>query len=189
MDFDEVIRKRKSVKSYKGKRASWKDILEAVDSAQQGPFASNHNNLKFLIIEDKKTVSEVADICDQIWVAEAGILVAICSDETHLESLFGERGRIYSRQQAGASIYAFLLKLTDLGLDSCWVGAFDDELIRDRLKIPAHINIEAIVPVGYSTEKVAKKGKKNLEYALYWEEWGANRRPKLFEEGQGDYKT
>ena len=48
--------------------------------------------------------------------------------------MHGERGRIYARQQAGAAINTLLLKLTDLGLQSCWVGSYDDEKIRELLE-------------------------------------------------------
>ncbi len=188
MDFDSVIKKRKSVRSFKNKKASFKLILEAVDSAIQGPFSGNQNNLKFLIVEEGEDINAIASYCDQAWITEASVVVVVCSDDTQLEQLYGERGRVYSRQQAGAAINTFILKLTDLDLDSCWVGAYDDEMIRERLEIPGHVQIEAVVPVGYGEGKFEKSKKKDLENSIRWEKWRLRKRPSVFEERREDYR-
>ena len=54
MKFDDVVKERKSVRSFKPKRVAFGDLLEAIDCAMQGPFAGNMENLKFIIIEDEK---------------------------------------------------------------------------------------------------------------------------------------
>lgn len=190
MEFERVVKKRKSVRRFSGKKASWKDVLEAIDLANQGPFAGNHNNLNFLIVENKETIKDLANCCEQSWVSNSGLLVVVCSDDSKLEDLYGERGRIYSRQQAGAAIQTLLLALTDLGLSSCWVGAYTDEFVKQRLKIPQHVQVEAIIPVGYEKKMPGqeKKKKKELESVLYWEKWKNSYRPKLFEEDEADYR-
>ena len=189
MDFDKLVRKRKSVHSFKSKKVSWKLVLEAIDSALQGPFANNQNNLHFLVVENEKKIAEIAKFCEQHWINGAGTLIVVCSDDTHLENQHGEKGRVYSRQQAGAAIQTILLKLTDLGLSSCWVGAYTDELIKEKLRIPQHIQIEAIIPVGYEERKKGdeKPAKKELVNVLFWEDWDETRRPTAFEDYPKDY--
>ena len=187
MEFDVVVKKRKSVRSYESKKANWKQILEAIDSANQTPFAGNYNHLKFLIIEKKETIREIANICDQLWLNGIGILIVVCSDDSHLEDIYGDRGRIYSRQQAGAAIQTLLLKLTDLGLDSCWIGSYNDAEIKKELDIPVKIQIEAIIPAGYEKGNSPKKIKRDLDTTIFWEKWSQNRRPTKFEESKQDY--
>src|SRR3989338_40500 len=161
MEFDKVIESRKSVRSFRSKKASWKDVIEAINSALQAPFAGNQNHMNFIIIERQETINRISELTNQLWINECGILVIVCSDDTHLENLYGERGRIYSRQQAGAAIYMLLLKLEDLGLGGCWIGAYTDELVKQKLKIPQHIQVEAIIPVGYEAQGAGvKKPKK-----------------------------
>ncbi len=183
MNFDNVVAARKSVREFKNKKASWKDIIHAIDAAVQAPFAGNHMHMKFLIIEDEKTIEKLAEFANQDWISQAGIVVLACSDDTNLENLYGERGRVYSRQGAGAAIAHFLLKLTELGLSACWVGAYSDELVKQQLGIPQHIQIEAIIPVGYEQKKSARPRKKSLDGILYWEKWDQNKRPALIQEG------
>jgi nitroreductase len=183
MDFDKVVKERKSVRNYKSKGVKFEHLLEAVDAALQGPFAGNHNNLKFIIVEEAKTIKNIAKHCGQAWVNEAPALIIVCSDGTQLEKQYYERGKDYSKQQAGAAIAAILLKLADLKLSSCWVGAFDYEIIKELLKIPAHIHIEAIIPAGYEKGSAKKPRKSELQNVLRWENWNNYRRPALFETG------
>lgn len=187
MEFDEVIEKRKSVRSFKSKRPDWRNIIEAVDSACKGPFADGSNNLRFLIIEESDKINKIAEFANQTWINEAPVLVVVCSDDTNLENMHGDRGRVYSRQQAGSAVASFLLKLTDLGISSCWVGSFTDELIKQLLKIPSHIQLEALIPIGYESKKEKKKKKKDLEHALFWESWGSSKRPSAMTEAPEPY--
>ena len=182
MNFDKVIEKRRSVKSFKDKRVSWKLILEAIDAAIHGPFANNHNNLMFIIVENADTIKKIAEAADQDWINDAGVVVAVCSNIEPLEQLYNERGRIYARQQAGAAIETFLLKAVDLGLAGCWVGSYDDEKLRAILNIPNEIQIEAIIPAGYEAGKTSGKRKRDLDTVIYWEVWEQRKRPTIFKE-------
>ena len=184
MEFNSVIKKRKSSNSFADKKPSWKYALDAIEAANQGPFAGNNNNLKFLIIEDEDTIKKISKLAEQSWINQSQLLILVCSDDTHLENLYGHKGRVYSRQQAGAAIQTIILKLTDLNLASCWVGAYSDEILKEILKIPQHIQVEAIIPIGYESKTHSKKKprKKALDTTIYGENWEKDKRPPMFKE-------
>ncbi|MDP1695827.1 MAG: nitroreductase family protein [archaeon] len=184
MDFNKVIEARRSIRSFKSKKADWKHVLLAIESALHAPMAGNNNPLKFIIVENPETIKKIAKFSEQSWISQAGIVVVICSDNTVLEKLYGDRGKIYCRQQAGAAIENFLLKITDAGLAACWIGAFTDELVEQLLRIPEHMRIEAIIPVGYAAEKPSYKRKHSLENAIFWEEYLISKRPTIFPESK-----
>ncbi|MAG27107.1 hypothetical protein CMI47_16345 [Candidatus Pacearchaeota archaeon] len=185
MELNSAIKKRKSTRDFKRKKPSFKDILEAIDAAIQGPFAGNINNLKFIIIESKDSIEDISNHTGQKWVQNSPALIIVTSNDSHLEDLYGERGRVYSRQQAGAAISTLLLRLTDLGLTGSWIGAYSDERIKQSLGIPEKIQIEAIIPIGYAQNpKEKKKTKTTIEEATYWEVWERNRRPTIFPDPQ-----
>lgn len=186
MELDKAIYGRHSVRSFKDKKVNWKDVLDCVDCALQAPTAGNNNTLNYTIIEDPKMINMLAEDCDQLWMQDAPVLVVINSNERNLKSMYGERGRIYGHQQAGAAIQNFLLKITELGLSACWVGAYDSDLIRSRVGIPHDMNVEAIIPIGYSKiqtkgkAKVARKPK--LDNNVWWNKWQQKRRDSVFKE-------
>lgn len=182
MDFDKVIDARHSSKSFKAKRVHFGDILDAIDAAIKGPFAGNMNNLKFIIVEDEKAIKSISKHASQTWINEASAVVVICADDINLENQYGKRGYDYSRQQSGAAINTLMLKLTDLGINSCWIGAFDYEIMKELLKIPQNIHIEAIIPIGYEKGERKKERKLDLESVTRWEDFKTAQRPTIFKE-------
>jgi len=182
MNFDKVIEERHSARAFKPKRVKFGDILEAIDASIKGHFAGNINNLKFVIVEDEQKIKKISKHADQTWINEAPAVIIVCADDLRLENMYGKRGYEYSRQQAGAAINTLILKLTDLGINSCWVGAFDYEIMKEILKIPQNIHIEAIIPVGYEKGKAKRERKQELETAIRWEDYKTLKRPSLFEE-------
>ncbi len=182
MNFDKAIEERHSSRTFKPKKVHFGDILEAIDAAIKGPFAGNHNNLKFIIVEDEKTIKALAKHASQTWIEEAAAVIVVCADPANLENQYGEIGKDYSKQQAGAAINTLILKLADLEINSCWVGAFSYEIIKEILKIPQNIRIEAMIPVGYEKGKAKKERKLELESVLRWENWNEKKRPAIFKE-------
>jgi len=185
MELDEAIKKRKSVRSFQSKPIDFRVILDAIDAANQGPYAGNINNMKYVIVEDKEEIAALAKHAEQVWISNAQTVIAVCTEDMHIEKLYGERGRVYSRQQAGAAINTIILKLTEAGLGTCWVGAYADEVIKDILSIPAHVQIEALIPVGHEKpmKGEVKKRKKEVTNVIYWDIWERGRRPTIFKEG------
>ena len=177
MRFDEVVSKRVSVREFSSKKVRWSDILEAIDAAGKAPFAGNINNIKFIIVENRELKNRIAELSQQSWIAAAGFVVVVCSDESKLEKMYDKRGLAYSRQQAGAAIENFLLKIVDMGLSACWVGAYSDELIKQALKMPENINIEAVIPIGHARARPRKTKKAALENLIYWDFWDVKKKP------------
>jgi len=188
MELDKIIEKRKSARSFKSKKVPLNKVVLALDAGLQAPFAGNIGHLYFLVTEDSEKINKIASYCQQTWMTESNIVVLVCSNDIQLETAYGERGRIYSRQQAGAAIENILLKLTEQGLSSCWVGSYSDELVKQTMQIPEHIQIEAILPIGYENKVPGsdKKKKPELYNCLFWEIWDSMKRPTIFKEAPRD---
>ena len=56
-----------------------------------------------------------------------------------------------------------LLKITDLGLASCWIGAFYDEAVKRILGIPEEIEVEAIIPISKKPVFARESKRKNID--------------------------
>lgn len=172
MELDKAIKERHSVRRFTTKKPSYDNIIELIEAANTTPLAGNIPTLRFILVDDKEKIQKIADACQQDFVSKSSVIVVVCSDLTQVKRGYGERGEIYSRQQAGAAIENFLLKITDLNLASCWVGAFVEDMIRRVLAIPENVNVEAILPVGYEMPKAGKQRKKrDLENVLFFNKW------------------
>jgi nitroreductase len=171
MEFNNVIEKRASVRTFSYKKPGTEEIIELIEAANLSPTPGNLPILKYIVIEDKEKISTIAQACQQKFIAEAPIVIIICSNKKDCEMMYDTRADKYIKQHTGAAIENLLLKATDIGLASCWVGAFVESTIKDMLAIPDNIEIEAILPVGYDTKNTKQKRKPSLDKRLYFEMW------------------
>ena len=177
MELDKAIQSRKSVKKFSKKKPDWRKIIEAIDSVRYSPMAGNLFSLKFILVSDKEKIQQLSKASEQEFVADAQYVVVVCSNPSRTLNAYEERGENYLKQQAGTAIQNFLLKLEDFGLATCWIGHFADEKVKNVLKIPKEINVEAFFPIGYESAiaKTKQKRKIELDRILYFEEYGKSR--------------
>jgi nitroreductase len=172
MDFDKVVKERHCVRNFKTtKKPSYKEVIYAIDAASKAPLAGNIYDVKYILVQDREKINALAVACQQDFISQVNFIVVVCSDKHELEKSYYERGKIYARQQAGAAIEQLFLKLTDLGLATCWVGAFSEEVVKRILKIPDNIDVEALMPIGYEFGKGKQKTKPDLDRVLFFDEW------------------
>jgi len=173
MDFDKLIRSRTSVRKFNSKKPDWRDIIECIDAARYIPTAGKNYTLKFILVDDSEAINKIADACQQDFISSAKYVVVVCSNFSRLKNAYGENGEAYSRQEAGAGIQNFLLKIEQVGLSTCWVGYFVEDLIKGKLKIPKDVNVEAILPIGFEYEKKrTRKAPIDLDRILYFNSYG-----------------
>ena len=184
MDLDKAIKSRRSVKKFKDKKPDWRDIIDCIDSTRYTPVAGGSFTLKFILVDDKEKIQKISKISQQPFISQVHYLVVVCSTISRATNSFGKRGEIYLRQQAGAAIQNFLLKIEEKKLGTCWIGQFVDEQIKRELKIPGNVNVEAIFPIGYAFKKEKPKKKIDLDRILFFKQYG-NKRMKDIKKAEG----
>ena len=179
MELDRAIQKRKSIRLYNDKKPDWRDILECIDATRQAPMAGDMYSLRFIIVDEQDLIKKISEYSAQEFIQQAQYAVIVITEPTKTNINFKERAKKYLPQQAGAAIQNFLLKLTEVGLSTCWIGHFNDESIKALFKIPKECEVEAIFPIGYSKEKdTIKKPKSDLYQILYFNKWKNERMKK-----------
>lgn len=174
MDFQTVTKKRASVRQFSPKKIPIEKITQIIDTANLAPCAGNYKTSRYIVIENQNTIEKIAEFCQQPFIEKAPCVVIICSDSNQLKRLYDIRANKYNKQQIGAEIENFLLKVTDFGLASCWVGAFAEEPIKNLLGIPENVEIEAVLPIGYELikGKTPQRIKPSLITRLFFASWG-----------------
>jgi len=169
MELDKAIHGRHSVRKFSNKKPNWRTIIECIDSARYAPMAGKNYTLKFIMVDEGEKIKKIAEACQQEHVGEVKFIVVACSNPSRLLNEYGKSGEIYARQQAGAAIENFLLKIEESGLATCWVGYFVEEQVKKILKIPKDWNVEALFPIGYEFQKArTRKAKIDLDRILYF---------------------
>jgi nitroreductase len=159
MDVFEAIAKRRSIRKYQDKDVDDKLIGVLLWAAVQAPSAGNLQDWRFIVVRDKKTKELLYNAAlRQDHIKEAPVLIVVCSDLEVLSLRYGKRGEIvYSLLDCGAAIENLLLAATALNLATCWVSAFDEEDVKNILRLPDFVRPVAIITVGYPAEKPEEK--------------------------------
>ena len=58
MQLKEAIEQRHSTRKFSTKKPDWRDILECIDSARFAPMAGGNYSLKFILVDDKKSIQK-----------------------------------------------------------------------------------------------------------------------------------
>lgn len=177
MDVKDAIEERKSIRKYLNKDVSLKTIGEILAIAKHAPSSGNLQNWRFVVVKDKEKRQEIAEAClKQTWMAEAPVHLVVCNKIDDISMLYGERGKnLYSIQNCSVIAAYITLLARSFGLETCWVGAFDEDAIRIILEIPDNIELrpETVITLGYSNESKAKTKRRDIELLTYFEKWGS----------------
>ena len=169
--LNKIMVARKSVKKFNSKKPDWRRIIECIDSMRFAPMAGNNFSLKFILIDDLEKIQKIAEASEQQFIGTAHYVVAVCTNPKRTKIAYGKRAEMYLKQQAGAAIQNFLLKITESGLGTCWIGHFYEEKVKHILNIPEDIQIEALFPIGYEYKKTPPKRKIELDRVLYFNKY------------------
>lgn len=184
MTLDEILERRYSVRSYDSRPVKHEDILAICEAARAAPSASNTQTWRFIAVQNRKTISRLVEegmgpVVKNKWMRDAPLVIVGCAKPDILVNKIGTSvtGIDYYQVDFGIAMEHMVLKATELGLGTCWVGWINEERVRAILNIPDKVRVLAFLPVGYVKDPVRPPRKrKPLERILFWETW-ANPQP------------
>ena len=103
------------------------------------------------------------------WAAEAPIVIVGIADP----KLSGTRAdKHYYLLDMGIVMEHMMLAAAELGLGTCWIGGqFNEDTVRETLKIPSQYRVVALTPLGYPDEEPSPKTRKAIEEIVTHETW------------------
>jgi nitroreductase len=171
LEIFEAIKQRRSIRAYKREDVSEGEVKKLIDAARLAPSAGNIQPWEFVIIKDAEIKKKLATAAlDQTFIKEASVVIVVCADEARSSRRYGNRGAtLYCLQDTAAAIQNILLAAHALGLGTCWVGAFREELVKKALNTPLNMRPVAIIPVGHAAEKPRAPSRRVLEEIVHYE--------------------
>jgi nitroreductase len=64
-----------------------------------------------------------------------------------------------------------ILQAYELGLGTCWIGAFKEDEVKKILKIPEHVRVVAMTPLGYPDQLPSQKSRKGFDQIVCFEKY------------------
>ena len=149
MEFYEVIKTRRSVRSYKPDAPSQDVIDRILEAVRIAPSGSNRQPWKFILVTDPGLKEELAAACgNQEFVGEAPIVVVACGHDINYNRGGYMREMSFILDVSIAFTHLILAARAE-GLGTCWIGSFDNRKVKELLGIPDDHDVVAISPLGY----------------------------------------
>ncbi|HEV3474501.1 MAG TPA: nitroreductase family protein [Actinomycetota bacterium] len=154
VEFHEVIRRRFMCRSFQDRDVPEQKIEAILDAARRFPSAGHTQPQEFVVVRDASVKHDLARAAlDQMFLADAPVLIAVVSDTDRSAARYGRRGvEFYSILDGGFASMIVLLAAVDQGLGAAFVAAFDDDAVGAVLHLPTHVRPIGLIGVGYCAE-------------------------------------
>ena len=198
----DAIKERRSIRKYSPRPVSTEILSEILEAARWAPSAHNAQPWRFIVLIDTSLKQELSEAMANAWTADmtedgtpsetrentskasverftrAPVLIVACltmkdmikyADESRQKS-----ERDLAVQSLGAAIQNMLLVAHSKNLGACWFCApiFCKDTVRKVLKIPEDAEPQALIALGYPSEKPRAPYRKPLENYSYLDCWG-----------------
>ena len=164
MEFFEVLRQRRSVRSYRSQPVEDEKLKRIFEAANLAPSAGNLQAYQVRVIHDevkRKALARAAH--DQGYIAEAPVCLVFFADAERSAKKYGKRGaELYSVQDATIAGSFAMLAAVDVGLATVWVGDFEEKEVQKILETQA-LRPVAMFSLGYAGEQPTPSPRRAIE--------------------------
>jgi nitroreductase len=169
----EAIKERRSIRAFTNKTVSEEDIRRLLEAARWAPSAGNTQPLEMVIVKASETKQKLSEAAlSQTLIQKASIVIVVCADVTRSSRSYGTRGeQLYSIQDTAAATENILLAAQELGLATCWIGAFHEKEVAKIINAPKSVKPVAIVPVGYPAVRPVVPQKRTFNEIVHYEKF------------------
>lgn len=162
MDVFDTIKDRRSIRTYKGESIPQDKLEKLLEAARLAPSAANRQNWKFIVVDDEQIKKQlVAASNNQAFVGTA----------SHIIAGIGDPAQKWHQVDLAIALEHIVLEAVELGLGTCWIGAFDEAAVKNLLKIPQDRKVVALLTVGVPAESPGARPRKALEEIVSYNEY------------------
>ena len=162
-----IITERGSIRKYTDKPISKGDLLKILEAARLAQSAANRQPWQFIVITDKTVKEKLADAAHfldrprQSSVETSGAVIVCLADPNISVNWF--------LVDLSIAIENMVLTAWDLGIGSCWIGAFREDAVKAVLAIPERLRVVSLLTLGYAAESPRTKNRKSLEEIIHYD--------------------
>jgi len=154
MNFRELIESRHSCRAFEKKAIEKEKLQFILDATTFAPSAGNLQAYTVDVVVDEDCKRKLAYAAHgQEFIRQAPVVLVFFAVREWSEGKYGVRGTVlYCVQDATIACTYAQLAATEVGLSSCWVGAFNENLVEAyRQGIKWSWCPVAILPIGYAS--------------------------------------
>ena len=144
-------------------------LTSVLEAARLAPTAANRQAFQLVVIHTGGREAELHKIYGRDWFTQAPVVICACGMPA--ENWVRRDGKNYNDVDVAIVMDHLTLAAADVGLGTCWIGAFDPDAAREVLGLPDGVEPVAFTPLGYPKDTPRPKKRKALDELVRYERW------------------
>ena len=150
MEVYEAVRTVLAVRKYQDKPVPPDIVQRIVEAGRLTGSSINGQPWHFIVVENRDTLRQLGALARTgPYIAQAPLAIVVAIDKTK-----------FAVSDASRAIQSMILTAWSEGIGSNWVGFMGLDDVKSLLKIPADLDVLAILPFGFPAEIIGKGKKK-----------------------------
>lgn len=167
--FDEVLKTRRSVRSYDAtKTISEEEVRQLLTATQEAPSWANQQPTKYYVAMSKEKLDAVKELVgrNKQNIADAPVVI-VSTFERGKSGFFdgkptNEIGEGWGAYDNGLSNAYLILQARAMGFDTLIMGMRDADALRSLFDIPSNEEIMAVISLGYRAQEPSRPERRQL---------------------------
>jgi nitroreductase len=165
MSCIEKLLSRRSVRKFKNDPINEEVFNNILEAGRQAPSATNNQPWHFVVVRNKKG----KEACDfqgfNRWVTGASFVIVgfYRQSEVIIEKL--------SLMDVTIALQNMVVAGWVQGVGSCWMGAFDDKILKEALNLPVDSIIVGAIAFGIPDDNPRQPRKKQINEIFHLDKW------------------
>jgi len=173
MDFLELAEKRRSVRAYKPEEVPEPMIQRVLEAGRLAPSACNKQPWRFIVVRNEMNRRALGAAYAREWFWKAPVVIVVCilPKEAWVRSYDGKN---YAMVDGALAMDHMMLAAAEMGLGTCWIGAFDPAALHEILGLPDGVEVIGMTPLGYPDieQNPRTRSRRPLGETVMKERWG-----------------
>lgn len=168
MDYQELLKKRRSIRDFKDKAVSIALVQEILQETTLAPTASNAQPCRFIIIQDRSLIQRLSDESKRNLLKDFALnpndrlkmYVDVLKNEAFnvfynapcLVLVVGAKNTLTLDFDSSLTVAYFMFAATARGLGTCWINLgvnIRDQALLSEISLPEDCRIVAPIIIGY----------------------------------------
>ena len=159
-----LVMERLSVREYTDKEISNDTMQLILQSAMQAPSAHNQQAWEFIVVDDKEILEKLSKASSGAWMLKD------CNKAIIVLMRKEQKAPLMIQQDMGAVTENILLEAANLGIGSCWIGAYPLQERLDYIHEVLNIKEQTVfcqIALGYPKNKKEVKSRYDASRVHY----------------------
>lgn len=173
MNAVEMIKERRSVRTFKDEVVAREILNEIIGNAVYYPSWANLQTMRYTIVETREKLDELAEVgmfgpnVGNVKKAPAALVLSYAKGKSGKAPTGGDyatsKGASWDMFDAGIAAQTFCLAAYEKGVGTVIMGLFDEVKVAGVIGLPEDEIVAAVIPYGYETKHPKAAPRKSVE--------------------------